>query len=148
MEKGSEQRKYKRLPSSLHARVQKLKATQADMDEVHQLVIKNISLGGVFIETEVPYEVNTVLRVSFKLPESNQEISALGIVRWISNNRDMRGMGIQFLQVTTEHKEEIQKHVEYLESRKEEQKDRHKTGDKNGSGNKPPGQSGRLDAWH
>lgn len=151
MESSSDQRKYKRLPSNLNAKVRKVQVSASELDEI-RLVIKNISLGGLFIETPTPMEIDTVLRVSFHLPGSEREIQALGIVRWISNTRDMRGMGVQFLQVTTDDKDAIKQHVAFLEKNKSvPEKDKYPLpeANKNGGDNKSGHDANDgLPGWH
>ena len=155
MADGSNKRKYKRLPSSMSACVRKVKVSPHDLDEI-RLVIKNISMGGVFIETMVPFDIDTVLRVSFALPGSDREVQALGIVRWVSNTRDMRGMGVQFLKVTTEDKDAIKEHVAEIEAKRRKEgkgspdKSEKKKDD---SSNKPKkdkdeDEDGGLSSWH
>lgn len=53
---------------------------------------KDISLGGTFIETDLPGPVGQQLVVHVALPGSKREINLPAVVRW--SGRD--GMGVQF----------------------------------------------------
>lgn len=54
---------------------------------------KDISLGGMFIETELPCPLGDELRVYLTLPRGKREMCLPAIVRW----RSSEGMGVQFL---------------------------------------------------
>ncbi len=54
---------------------------------------RDISLGGMFIETELPRPLGEELRVYITLPGGKREMCLPAIVRWLSRE----GMGIQFL---------------------------------------------------
>lgn len=62
----------------------------------------NMSTGGVFIETGNPLPVDTLLTISFTLPDSGKELQCQGRVAWVNVSGQMVttrlpiGMGIQF----------------------------------------------------
>ena len=53
---------------------------------------RDISLGGMFIETDVPCAQGERITIHLTLPEGRQELSLPAIVRWTSKE----GMGVQF----------------------------------------------------
>jgi type IV pilus assembly protein PilZ len=53
---------------------------------------RDISLGGMFVETGAAPPYGTKLRLFFTLPELKQEITVESIVRWTKPD----GMGVQF----------------------------------------------------
>lgn len=55
---------------------------------------KDISIGGIFIETDAPasFGAEIVVRVRLRTPNGEQEFSLPGIVRWARTG----GMGVQF----------------------------------------------------
>ncbi len=55
---------------------------------------KDISLGGMFIETETPatFGGEVVVRIRLRTPSGEQEFSLPGVVRWVRSG----GMGVQF----------------------------------------------------
>lgn len=55
-------------------------------------VAKDISLGGMFIETALPAPFGVIVLVGFTLPGQRTPLLVSGTVRWTSTN----GMGIQF----------------------------------------------------
>lgn len=63
----------------------------------------NISSGGVFVETDDFFEIDTPLHVAFKLPNREEMINCPGRVAWlnhpdVSGRQDVPvGMGVQFV---------------------------------------------------
>mgnify|MGYP001225574039 CR=1 FL=1 len=55
-------------------------------------VAKDISVGGMFIESEEPQKFGSELLIRIRLPGSDQSLLLRGIVRWETS----RGMGVQF----------------------------------------------------
>ena len=55
---------------------------------------KDISIGGMFIETEVTakFGAEVIVRVHLHTPAGDQDFDLPGVVRWIRNG----GMGVQF----------------------------------------------------
>jgi type IV pilus assembly protein PilZ len=53
---------------------------------------RDISLGGMFIETDAPLPYGSALRVHVRLPGLKGESTLRAVVRWAAAN----GMGIQF----------------------------------------------------
>jgi Tfp pilus assembly protein PilZ len=53
---------------------------------------KDISVGGMFIETEAPASFGSGIVVRFRLPGHKEEMVMQGVVRWTRAD----GMGVQF----------------------------------------------------
>lgn len=53
---------------------------------------KDISIGGMFIESDEPSKFGSELLIRIRLPGSNQLLLLRGIVRWETSS----GMGVQF----------------------------------------------------
>jgi hypothetical protein len=53
---------------------------------------KDISVGGMFIESDEPSKFGSELFIRIRLPGSDQSLLLRGIVRWETD----RGMGVQF----------------------------------------------------
>lgn len=62
------------------------------------VVTRNISLGGVFVETIEPLAPQTKVAVRFRIPNQTDAIEVAGEVRWIEKGAPGRlvGMGIRF----------------------------------------------------
>ncbi len=72
----------------------------------------NISEGGLFIATEAPLEIGSIVLIQFKLPNSQSEISVKGEVRWVRDQSAAgpgapAGMGVQFSNLSPEAQREI-----------------------------------------
>ncbi len=67
-------------------------------EEKRTATTRNISLGGLFIETDQPYPLQTHLQIRFKIPTHPETIEVSGEVRWVEpGDADQPcGMGIRF----------------------------------------------------
>ncbi len=67
-------------------------------------IARNVSSGGIFLETQEPLPLGSPLRVYFSLPESEDGIAASGLVKnhyflnYSADNqpRNVTGMGVRF----------------------------------------------------
>ena len=59
---------------------------------------KNLSLGGIFVETSEPLPIQTTIQVRFKVPTQPEAIDVTGEVRWLEppEGNAAHGMGIRF----------------------------------------------------
>ena|SRR3989338_9319581 len=77
---------------------------------------ENISEGGVFLRTEKPLKVGTMLDLHFSLPNSPRMIYAKGKVIWTVESRQPdpekpMGMGVQFIEIVDEFRGIIRDYV-------------------------------------
>ena len=82
---AKDKRKYKR----------KLSTTSlgfAALDKNHTAIIKNISNGGVFLDTVAPIDVGKDVAMKIQLTEDQEPIMIIGEVAWNSP----RGLGVKF----------------------------------------------------
>ncbi len=91
---GCERRRARRVPVQIQIRYK-------TADGFFQDYIRNLSLGGIFIETEKPLPMNTKLKVEFRLPEMRAPITASGMVVHTlhvgpTKKSSVAGMGIRF----------------------------------------------------
>lgn len=76
--------------------------------------ILNISMGGIYIETNQPLPEGTLFEFEFKLPDSNKIVKSKGMVTWITKKNNQSCMGIKFIKVSTTDKKAI---IAYIESK-------------------------------
>ena len=59
---------------------------------------RNISLGGVFLETTAPLPLQTRVQIRFHIPTLSEPIDVGGEVRWVEPGgaEQLPGMGIRF----------------------------------------------------
>ncbi len=105
-----EKRRYKRLPTNLLGRILPRRGGEATVRSA-KAAIKNISLGGVFIESKNPYPLDTLVDLTFAIPGYADEVNAKGIVRWAQGDGPMIGMGIEFIEVSVPSRQAIQGYV-------------------------------------
>lgn len=76
----------------------------------------NINEGGMFIDTDAPAEIGTLVQLHFRLPGLDEPIQVLGRVAWVSEEKEdcSTGMGIEFQDLTTEAREQINRIVRKL----------------------------------
>lgn len=73
--------------------------------------LDNLSIGGAFIESQQQYSAGTILSLRFKLPTSANFITSAVIVR---NVQLSRGFGVEFLDISSEDRYQIQSYVEKM----------------------------------
>jgi uncharacterized protein (TIGR02266 family) len=58
----------------------------------------NISLGGLFIDSNLPLAVGTTVQLRFQLPTQPEPVEVAGDVRWVvkKGGGDLSGIGIRF----------------------------------------------------
>lgn len=75
---------------------------------------RNVSRGGLFVETCLPLEPGEKVRLRLTLPGVDAPFALDGVVRWVSHRDDdtshPTGMGIEFLGAD----DELQRHVDRL----------------------------------
>jgi uncharacterized protein (TIGR02266 family) len=77
----------------------------------------NLSSWGVFIRTATPFAPGENVILRFRLPEQSQPIRAMGRVVWSNTDPGKwggTGMGIQFLELSTEQRNAIERHLANL----------------------------------
>lgn len=111
----TERRAQPRVP--LH-----IKIRYETADRFFQDYMRNLSVGGIFIETSNPLKVGTRLRVQFCLPKMDREIVTDGVVvRRVElgrMNASSGGMGVQFSDLKPEDKISLDTYVMQMESMK------------------------------
>ena len=80
----------------------------------------NISAGGVFVQTENPPELHSVVTVTMELPDGGKPIEAKGLVVHRVSAQDAKvrktppGAGVQFVDSSDEFRERIDRAIEYI----------------------------------
>ncbi len=70
----------------------------------YQAETRNMSLGGMFIETAAPLKYGQKLRVRFRVPVLAEPIEVESEVRWVEKSEGLvRGVGIQFFGLRAKH---------------------------------------------
>jgi Tfp pilus assembly protein PilZ len=72
-------------------------------DRVYQDFINNLSNGGVFIETSVPFNVGQSLSLTFSVPSLNRTFKIAGTI--VRTEDD--GIGVQFTKKLTPYQKEL-----------------------------------------
>ena len=83
-------REHKRVNASITVKVRSPDGRRATTEQ-----IKNISLGGVFIEMENPLAFGTDIELEFSLPTEARVITCKGFVVWSTKTAPERGGGSQ-----------------------------------------------------
>jgi type IV pilus assembly protein PilZ len=81
----------------------------ATVDALFSDFTRNINEGGVFIETDCPAELDSVVHLRFRLPGTREALKVTGRVAWIAPAEDgsPQGMGIEFENLTDQDRERI-----------------------------------------
>jgi type IV pilus assembly protein PilZ len=69
----------------------------------------NMNEGGMFIETDAPGEPEMAVQLAFRIPGTDDPVKVEGRVAWVSDGTagQPRGMGIEFLALSAEVREQI-----------------------------------------
>ncbi|MFL5311692.1 MAG: TIGR02266 family protein [Myxococcales bacterium] len=80
----------------------------------------NISAGGVFVQTENPPELHSVVTVTMELPDGGEPVEAKGVVVHRVSPQDAKvrktppGAGVQFVDASDEFRERIDRAIEFI----------------------------------
>jgi c-di-GMP-binding flagellar brake protein YcgR len=81
----------------------KVKVVFRETEQRNQLLLANISEGGLFLASEQLKPIGSKLHFEFRVQDGGDTISGYGIVRWIESDPEKRkGMGIQFVEINPE----------------------------------------------
>ncbi len=105
-----ERRRQRRVPVQIQIQYE-------SADGFFQDYVRNLSLGGIFIETPKPLPMNTKLKVQFSLPDMNSPIVAEGVVVHTlrvgqPKNPSVSGMGIRFSELEPSSKETLESYLQ------------------------------------
>jgi uncharacterized protein (TIGR02266 family) len=87
----------------------------------------NLSLGGLYLRTKFPFEIDDTLMLSFSLPYQEQEVSITCNARVAWTNSDVNrhkpdyasGVGLQFLEISNEDRSTLSNFLEAYDDKKE-----------------------------
>ena len=107
---GRERRRTRRVPVQIQIQYK-------TADGFFQDYVRNLSLGGIFIETSNPLPMNTKLKVEFCLPEMSEPITADGVVVHTlrvgtTRNPSVSGMGIRFSELEPSSKQMLEAYLQ------------------------------------
>ena len=71
----------------------------------------NLSQGGIQIDTASNLKVGNIVRISFRLPISGEQIDGMGVVAWVSENRQ----GIQFTRISPQNTDALKAFIAEVE---------------------------------
>lgn len=105
----TERRRKRRLPIQVQVSYQSL-------DEFLEDFSANISIGGIFIQTDSPLAEGARFRLQFTLPGEERPINAVGEVCWVADPERVRGgrvpgMGISFADINRTDQNRINRWV-------------------------------------
>ncbi len=89
------------------------------VDSLFSEFARNINDGGIFVETDTPQPIGTSVELEFKLPGADRPIEVIGnVVRSIDTNQaapnGIAGMGIEFENLDSDVREQINKIIQRL----------------------------------
>lgn len=76
----------------------KVRVTYETLDDFLSDYTANVSLGGMFIQTDRPLPIGSRFRLRFEIPERRCTVETTATVRWLSQSQDglTDGMGVIF----------------------------------------------------
>ena len=91
-------RNYRRVAADFVADIRKVAGSPEEIASISSQV-KNLSSGGVFVETEKILPVGSVIQMRFSIGPKVRPMRAVGVVRWTSAESGQPGMGVQFVEI-------------------------------------------------
>jgi uncharacterized protein (TIGR02266 family) len=81
----------------------------ATVDALFSDFTRNINEGGVFIETDCPGEIDSVVHLRFRLPGTRETLKVTGRVAWIEPGASGKpeGMGVEFENLSASDRDRI-----------------------------------------
>jgi uncharacterized protein (TIGR02266 family) len=104
---GKEKRRFKRLVIRIPAQMAALEAEVLPLDTT----IVNLGPEGAYCEAPECLPQGTAVQVTFVLPDSNRQIQADSQVRWVQDDSDRKGMGVQFTRISKEEKDAVYRYI-------------------------------------
>ena len=82
-----------------------------DEEELHFFgIIRNLSAGGIFMETNVPLKEDDIVRFHYRFDKMDRELKL--VVVWIKADENGRyGYGLRFLRMSLGEESEVRNHV-------------------------------------
>ena len=107
--RNKQNRACERIPVKLAVRFR----TSHDFVQEHAL---NLSRGGIFIRTDHPPPLDTVVEVELQLPDSGVPVSSAAIVvhRQMPGGSKLAGVGVQFVDASDSFRERIDHYLDTL----------------------------------
>ena len=118
MEERKSQRKYPRIPLSMEVRCR-------DHAKFLMLVSKDISEGGIFVESSHIFPIGAELEMQGKLPYAHGELKIQGTVvrhHQEPNSGTIDGMAIEFKSLSEKERKMICNYIEHTILRKKDHK--------------------------
>ena len=99
----SDRRREQRIPL-------RLQVEYATVEEFLFDYTANLSLGGMFIATEHPFDLGTQFRLRFQLPGHQEAVEATAEVVWVDppEQAGVAGMGVRFSDLKAEDEAAVQ----------------------------------------
>jgi len=88
----------------------RLQVEYADVEDFLIDYTANVSLGGMFIATDSPFDLGTRFKLRFALPQQHAPVEAVAVVTWVEDGDLGRvaGMGVRFSDIDPDHQAAIQ----------------------------------------
>jgi len=106
-DEAQDRRKHQRAPIELKVQYWRFNSFFSDY-------AKNISKGGLFIQTPKPLPIGTQFLFRLGIPEQQAPFELRGEVKWIESQEDSPGMGIQFIYASETERAHFERMVEKL----------------------------------
>ncbi|MBT3222604.1 MAG: TIGR02266 family protein [Proteobacteria bacterium] len=96
----------KRTSERISARVQ---VEYKTLDDFLEDYCSNLSMGGMFIETNQPLPINTRFRLRFHVPGRQPAVDTEAIVMWVNDKGSLKkGMGVAFDELAANDKQAVE----------------------------------------
>ncbi|MFH1380250.1 MAG: PilZ domain-containing protein [bacterium] len=111
--KFADRRKHSRAPVRIEIYCEELKGRDKKGAGIVSFYSTDISLGGIFLETDVSFKIGDILHLQFILPKLKETLKLNGIVVRATGSRDdqLPGIGLAFENLSYDDKRIIEGYV-------------------------------------
>lgn len=98
------------IDNRLHTRIKTdFELTIQHAGTFHWSSLRNLSAGGVFVQTDTPHDVGSIVTMQLTLPIDKEIMDIQGRVKWIrqAGGKAAPGMGIEFTSISHKHQQKI-----------------------------------------
>ena len=105
-------RRYKRFRTDMAMKISRADIPKGKQEE-YIAKLNNLSENGAYVLTDSPLPIGSFVNLNFEMKAgASSRVEALGIVRWNDDTPGNVGMGVQFLEVSTNNRRTLNDYVD------------------------------------
>jgi serine/threonine protein kinase/ribosomal protein S27E len=106
-----DKRKYKRFRAEMDVRCSKVELDPQKRQD-YLAKVRDLSENGAFVQSDNPLPPGSFVEMEFALEGGGAHVRVLGLVRWRDDTPGEVGMGVQFLEVSTQNRGNLSRFID------------------------------------